>query len=170
MCVYSIRWPFSSRRELVKGGNSTAPIKLVVVVDRIHLVYIAQCTYYNLISNWLSYSVRYSWVFAFVSPPQPQQPLYTLPSSPLPLLTFNYLLPVNCLSHDFFTCTPPFLVFKMYPSYPLLYTATEHKIANLLVCVSVCMHACVSMGKQKQPQKHFYYELKLPNEFLGQIE
>lgn len=69
VCVYSIRWPFSSRRELVKGGNSTAPIKLVVVVDRIHLVYIAQCTYYNLISNWLSYSVRYSWVFAFVSPP-----------------------------------------------------------------------------------------------------
>lgn len=163
-CVYSIRWPFSSR-ELVKKGvaQHSRPIKLVVVIDRIHLVYNAHITILSAIGFHGVY-VFLGFCFRFTTPTTTNTVHFAIinitvahvqlpPPRKLPFVWLFHLYSiVSCLQNA--------------PSYPLAHTATEHKIANLPVCVSVCMHAWVCicfafLGKTKATTKTFLLRIEI---------
>lgn len=107
----------------------------MAVVDRIPCIYIAHITILSAI-GFHSICIFLCFLLS----------LNTSPSSPLPLLTLNYLPSVNCHLCDFFTWTPSFLVFSQWN--PLIHS----QLVNIKW--QSCLCACMRFFKNKSNHKN----------------
>lgn len=151
-CVYSIRWPFSSRELVKREQHSTAPIKLVVVQSHPPGLH---CTMHKLQSYRQLVSI--GCVLSFQHPHRNSQPpLCAVQCFAIIAITIAHVqLPP--------LCKLPFVwLFHLYSvvflsSKRTLRSPDAHKIANLCscACVLACVRRCaLFLGKNKSNHKN----------------